>query len=94
MTDRKPLLDVVATQESRAKQATPHPELIARILDSRVPKTEQEHAAAREIFRLQEQIAKDTARIAVLEEALQQIAWSNDSAWQSQCAKEALEVKP
>lgn len=34
------------------KAATPHNELIAQLLDSRVPKTEREHAAAREIERL------------------------------------------
>ena len=35
-----------------ARQATPHHELIAQILDSRVPKNEREHAAAEEIERL------------------------------------------
>lgn len=34
------------------KAATPHNELIAQLLDSRVPKSEREHAAAREIFKL------------------------------------------
>lgn len=37
---------------SQAKQATPHSQLIAELLDSRVPKTEREHAAVREIERL------------------------------------------
>lgn len=35
-----------------AKQATPHALLINELLDSRVPKTEREHAAAREIENL------------------------------------------
>ena len=35
-----------------AKQARPHCELIAELLDSRQPKTEREHAAVREIERL------------------------------------------
>jgi len=38
------------------KAATPHNELIAQLLDSRVPKSEREHAAAREIERLREQL--------------------------------------
>jgi hypothetical protein len=36
------------------KAATPHNELIAQLLDSRVPKSEREHAAAREIERLRD----------------------------------------
>lgn len=35
-----------------AKQATPHATLLAELLDSRIPKSEREHAAAREIERL------------------------------------------
>jgi hypothetical protein len=37
---------------SECKQARPHSELIAEMLDSRIPKTEREHAAVREIERL------------------------------------------
>jgi hypothetical protein len=37
---------------TEAKQATPHSQLISELMDSRVPKTEREHAAAREIERL------------------------------------------
>ena len=37
---------------NESKQARQHDELIAELLDSRVPKTEREHAAAREIERL------------------------------------------
>ena len=39
------------------KQATPHEQLIGELLDSTIPKTEREHAAAREIERLQELLA-------------------------------------
>ena len=38
--------------EQQCKQARPHKELIAELLDSRRLKTEREHAAAREIERL------------------------------------------
>jgi len=37
-----------------AKQSTPHNKLIDEIMDCRVPKTEREHAAAREIEMLRE----------------------------------------
>lgn len=37
---------------NESKQARRHDELIAELLDSRIPKTEREHAAAREIERL------------------------------------------
>lgn len=39
---------------SNEKQARPHGELIRELLDSRIPKSEREHAAAREIERLRE----------------------------------------
>ena len=39
------------------KQARPHDELIRELLDSRIPKSEREHAAAREIERLREALA-------------------------------------
>lgn len=38
--------------DTRGKAARPHAELLAEIMDSRIPKTEREHAAAREIERL------------------------------------------
>jgi hypothetical protein len=41
-------------EKPEAKQATPHSQLISELMDSRVPKTEREHAAAREIERLRE----------------------------------------
>lgn len=37
-----------------ARAATPHDQLITELLDSRIPKTEREHAAAREIKKLRE----------------------------------------
>lgn len=40
--------------EQQCKQARPHDELIAELLDSRRAKTEREHAAAREIERLRD----------------------------------------
>jgi len=39
---------------SEAKQATPHSVLIDQLMDSRVPKTEREHAARREIEMLRD----------------------------------------
>ena len=42
-----------------AKQARPHSELIAQLLDSRIPKTEREHAAAREIERLRADLLQE-----------------------------------
>ena len=49
------------------KKATPHDELIAELLDSTVPKTEREHAAAREIEELRKAVAvKDDAVRSVL----------------------------
>ena len=39
---------------SEAKQATPHSVLIEQLMDSRVPKTEREHAARREIEMLRD----------------------------------------
>lgn len=43
--------------ESRAMQATPHEQLIDELRDSNTPKTEREHAAAREIEKNQDRIA-------------------------------------
>lgn len=40
-----------------AGRATPHEELIADLMDSRKPKTEREHAAAREIEKNADRIA-------------------------------------
>lgn len=45
--------------DAECKQATPHAELLAQLLDPNVPKTEREHAAAREIKRLR-QVWEDT----------------------------------
>jgi len=48
----------VAEIEQQCKQARPHDELICELLDSRRPKTEREHAAAREIERLRDLCAE------------------------------------
>ena len=50
-----------------AKQATPHRDLIDQLLDSRIPKSEREHAAAREISGLSVREAHLRARVAELE---------------------------
>jgi hypothetical protein len=47
-----------------AKQATPHATLIEELLDSRVPKTEREHAAAREIEKLKASLSDERELIA------------------------------
>lgn len=54
--------------DADAKQATPHDELIRQLLDSRVPKTDREHAAAREIEKLRK------GRRALLDEEGRKIA--------------------
>ena len=46
--------EVKAPREAQCKQARPHDELVAEILDSRRLKTEREHAASREIDRLRQ----------------------------------------
>jgi len=42
-----------------AMKATPHKQLIDELMDCRIPKTEREHAAAREIERLRQAIAAE-----------------------------------
>lgn len=46
-----------ASRGNAAKQATPHEQLIDELLNSTIPKTEREHAAAREIEKNQDRIA-------------------------------------
>jgi len=46
-----------ANSSSAAKQATPHEQLIDELRNSTIPKTEREHAAAREIEKNQDRIA-------------------------------------
>lgn len=41
-----------------AKQATPHVNLIAELMNPNIPKNEREHAAVREIERLREALAQ------------------------------------
>lgn len=43
---------------SECKQAQSHEQKIAELKDSRLPKTEREHAAVREIERLEERLTK------------------------------------
>ena len=42
---------------SECKQAQSHEQQIAELKDSRLPKTEREHAAVREIERLEQRLA-------------------------------------
>lgn len=46
-----------ASRGNAAKKAAPHEQLIDELRDSRIPKTEREHAAAREIEKNQDRIA-------------------------------------
>lgn len=48
----------VNSWEQMQRMATPHDQLITELLDSRIPKTEREHAAAREIKKLREALAE------------------------------------
>lgn len=50
MTDRELM--------QQALKCTPHKQLIDELLDSRIAKTEREHAAAREIEKLRERLAQ------------------------------------
>jgi len=54
----------------KAMKATPHKQLIDELMDCRIPKTEREHAAAREIERLRQAI--ETA------EKQEPVAWVQD----------------
>ena len=51
-------------------QARPHDELIRELLDPRIPKSEREHAAAREIEALRETLAMLKVENEKLREAL------------------------
>jgi len=66
--------------DQTAKQATPHDVLIQQLLDSRIPKTEREHAAAREI----------TALRARLAQADEPHAWVSEGV----CDKQTVEGRP
>ena len=52
--------------DHEAKQATPHATLLAELLDSRIPKSEREHAAKREIERLTAERDETMAKLANL----------------------------
>lgn len=62
--------------DRRAKQATPHAELIAEIMDSRVPKNDREHAAGREIERLTGDLVE--ARIALANAECRELCAKDD----------------
>jgi hypothetical protein len=57
---------------TEAKQATPHSQLIDELMDSGVPKTEREHAAAREIEWLRAVISDAERRTDVQQEMEQE----------------------
>lgn len=56
------------------KQARPHGELIRELLDSRIPKNEREHAAAREIERLRAEFDESCTTINKLTKLLAETA--------------------
>lgn len=67
------------------KQARPHDELIRELLDSRIPKSEREHAAAREIERLREEVKELCETLEALEalEPLEMLGeTANDIMWE------------
>jgi hypothetical protein len=57
-----------------AQQATPREQLMKELMDSRVPKTEREHAAVREIERLRAALAdtQDWSELEALRESLRE----------------------
>ena len=57
---------------NEAKQATPHSVLIEQLMDSRIPKTEREHAARREIEMLREALRLPA------QQAAEPVAWMYD----------------
>ena len=59
---------------NEAKQATPHSVLIEQLMDSRVPKTEREHAARREIEMLREALRLPAQKA----EKQEPVAWMYD----------------
>jgi len=71
-----------------AKQARPHCELIAELLDSRQPKTEREHAAVREIERLRHDIERHIAMAS-------ELATENEAlrAELAQCQQEMQQIR-
>ncbi len=66
---------------SGAKQATPHALLINELLDSRVPKTEREHAAAREIESIRAALVTPPQRewVSLTEEEMKQTCYETFS---------------
>jgi len=64
------------------KQARPHDELIRELLDSRIPKSEREHAAAREIERLREEVKELCETLEALEPLEMLGETANDIMWE------------
>ena len=56
---------------NEAKQATSHSVLIEQLMDSRIPKTEREHAARREIEMLREALRLPAQKV----EKQEPVAW-------------------
>jgi hypothetical protein len=65
----------MTTPEQQAKMATPHATLIAQVLDSRMPRTEREHAAAREIEALAAERDTLKAELEALRGSAEPVAW-------------------
>lgn len=57
---------------TRGYAAKPHKDLIAELMNSNNPKNEREHAAVREIERLQEALANTFAAIHAIEAKLKE----------------------
>ena len=55
--------EVKVPREAQCKQARPHEELVAEILDPRRLKTEREHAAAKEIDKLRQLLRAEGAHL-------------------------------
>ena len=64
----------MTTLREAAQQATPREQLLKELMDSRVPKTEREHAAVREIERLRVALAEqqDWSELEALRESLRE----------------------
>lgn len=77
--------------ERQAKQATPHDELIAKLLDPRISKTELNHAAAREIERLRAALEQAQAEPVRSQQMAAAGFTRRPSLWSLQ-AREALEL--
>lgn len=64
---------------SKCKQAQSHEQQIAELKDSRLPKTEREHAAVREIERLEQRLAAANGRLEEYEEKTCNCRWEGET---------------